>query len=64
MRFLAADKDYIGSIEEDFKRINCFKEKNSKNKLSKNIHKTYSTIKRRIEMTISQLIEIFDIEKI
>ena len=63
-----ADKGYIGSIEEDFKSVGkeliALKRKNSKNKLPKNIHKTYSTIRRRIETTISQLVEIFDIEKV
>lgn len=63
-----ADKGYIGVIEEDFtrkgKELIALKRKNSKNKLPKNIHRTYSTIRRRIETTISQLVEIFDIEKV
>lgn len=63
-----ADKGYIGSIEKDFRKLGkeliALKKKNSKNKLPKDIHKIYSTIRKRIETTISQLVEIFDIEKV
>ncbi len=63
-----ADKGYIGAIEEDLKKrgreLIALKRKNSKNKLPKNVHRTYSTIRRRVETTISQLVEIFDIERV
>lgn len=63
-----ADKGYVGTIEKSFKNVGkdliTLKRKNSKNKLPKNIHKICSTIRRRVETTISQLVEIFDIEKV
>ncbi len=63
-----ADKGYIGEIETYFKNrgknLIALKRKNSRRKLAKEDYRVCSRMRRRVETTISQLVEIFDMEKV